>query len=344
MYKIKNVSYLLLLTSLCSQIHAQIEDTSANSFNIDPQFRALFLKVNSSNIDYTAQAKPIPIYSPNWKIFGIKPDYTFGFDVGIGIVFNKSNVNVKANYIRFDSDQNTQDKISINHMAEFFREIEPSWFYTDTSGKISSKLNAFNFNFRKCIDISPYLNVNLFTGVSYAQIKQNIFSHFSNPERSVVREITNLSNFKGAGPQIGVDFTYNIYCGFELRGLSSLSILIGKLENHKLYQANASSLAPYRVKTFMIEDTAEEYSYQIVPALEERLALAYNHDIYNASIRLEAGFNGLVYFNALKSIKMRNKIAKPPITDKINVFSKRYSRTTSHFLLTGPYISIDIAY
>lgn len=344
MYKIKKVSYLLLLASLCSQIHAQITDASANSFNIDPQFRALFLKASSSNIDYTAQAKPIPIYSPNWKIFGIKPEHAFGFDVGIGIVFNKSHVNVKVNYIRFDSEQNTQDKTSINHSAESFGEMSSSWFYTNTSGKISSRLNTFNFNFRKCLDISPYLNVNLFAGVSYAKIEQDIFSYFSNPERTVFREITNLSHFKGAGPQVGLDFTYNIYCGLEIRGLSSLSILIGKLENHKLYYAKASTFAPHGVKPIMREEAADEYSQKVVPALEERLALAYNHDIYNASVRLEAGFNGLLYFNALKSIRMRNKVAKPPIIDKIDVFAKRYSGTTSNFLLTGPYLSIDIAY
>ena len=76
---------------------SQYSDCGSFAINFTP----LYLQPNSSNLCYAAESVPLPLVSPHWKIHDIRPDYHFGFNVGIGYAIADNCSNMRLDWTHF---------------------------------------------------------------------------------------------------------------------------------------------------------------------------------------------------------------------------------------------------
>ncbi len=185
---------------------------------VELSFTSLILQPTGSNLHYAAQANPLPVPTPNWKIHDIETDYTYGFDLGLSGNFPNSYTNLSLDWEHFNSHDSASKKLSSSDMIGPFFEIGPDATpYTKAHGRVKFIFDQVNLDYGIFVHLGSRLRTNLFAGLGFAQIKQHLESKFSDPTGTIHRTIETPSKFIGAGPRFGVNFCYKISHGFKLR-------------------------------------------------------------------------------------------------------------------------------
>lgn len=314
------------------------------------EFAALFLQPTASNLHYAAEATPLPVPSPNWLIHEVDTDYKFGFDLGCSGVFHDLNTYMRINWEHFHNSDSTAVTVSSSNMIGPFFEIGPdASFFKQSSGKATFHFDEVNLDYGIFINFGDRLQTNWFTGISYARIKQTLYSTFSNPEETIVRTLDVPSTFQGAGPQFGLDFSYRIVKGLQLTGEAVSAMLVGPLNNNTTYQTFAPDLVIVNVTPPNVQTTTVQKQMQLVPAIEGKLGLAYwvatEPCRLPLTMRFEFGYQGQIYLNAIQSIDMGSEVLIPPLVpNTIGVYARSFQQTLSNFALAGPYLRFDFGF
>jgi hypothetical protein len=312
------------------------------------QFRALIFQPTASNLNYAAQAIPVPLPSPNWSIYDINPNYHFGFDLQASTFIQKKNTRLRVNWLRFNhSDSACHNVPSDQDMVGPFFEIGPdAALYKNAKGSVKFHFNNVNINYSQFINICDNFYANLFAGVSFIRLQQGLFSEFANNENSVVRTICVPTQFTGAGPQLGIDLYYSICNNLFFTSKAAASLLTGKLKNHTIYQALSPALEGLDITPPNTQSTCTEDKTQLVPGFDLQLGLSYFLIMCEAyTLQFEAGYQALLYINPIQSIDMGSEVVTPPvIPDTVGVFARTFRGTLSNFGLAGPYVSIGCAF
>lgn len=319
---------------------------SCPCYTFDFEFDALYLQPYSSNLHYVAEALPLPLPSPNWKIRDIRPDYHFGYDVGVSAICHDRNTKARLNYIHFNSRDSDSLTAPSNDMVGPFFEIGPDATpYTKAKGHVVFHYDALNLDYGVCVKFGDYLRTNFFGGIGGVRIKQKLNSKYSNSDGTLARSIKVPSSFLGMGPQLGVDFSYGICDGLHLTGEGIAALLVGNLKNHTSYASISPALAPLGIAPPNKQSTHVRNRTQAVPAFEGKLGLAYEFTLCNCAINVDAGYKVLLYINAIQSVDIGSEVVTPPLVpDTVGVFARTFQRNLSNFALAGPYLELDIGF
>lgn len=321
---------------------------SSPVYDFDVQFKALYLQSCGSSLQYAAEAQPLPLPSPNWKIHNVKPKYHFAFDVGAACVFSSSNSVLALNWTHFHG-KNTASRVvdpSTNMIGPFFEIGPDASAFSIAHGKVDFQFDDIALNYGMCVNFGNCWKTGFFIGVDAARIKQKLTSVFSNSDETIVRSIKTPSSFTGVGPQIGMNLSYCICDGFSLTGEGSTSLLVGSLKNHTKYNTFSPTLIALGIIPTNEQETKVDSKTQLVPAFEGRLGLAYSTTFCEQFIlRLEAGYEARIYINAIQSIDMGSEVDTPPFAPSITgVYARTFERNSSNFALAGPYITLDLGF
>ncbi|HEY4255431.1 MAG TPA: Lpg1974 family pore-forming outer membrane protein, partial [Chlamydiales bacterium] len=234
----------------------------------------LFLQPMSGNLHYAAEATPLPAPSPNWKIHEISTDYHFGFDLGLKGVFHSTSTNLSVNWERLHATDSASKQVPSSDMVGPFFEIGPdATLYKKAYGQVQFEFDRVNADYGIGIQWGDRLRGNFFSGVSLARIKQTLFSQYSSLDDTTVRSINVPSSFLGAGPQLGLDFSYRIVEGFCFTGKLATSFLVGTQKNHTDYEALSPALAGLGISPPNRQSTHVHKKTQVVPGFEGKLGL-----------------------------------------------------------------------
>jgi hypothetical protein len=354
---------VLLLTSIYGHSSTAQENTTTESspqprrfsdvFLSSPnhtvalQFTALFLHPSSDNLHYAAEALPLPAPTPNWRIYEIHPDYHFGFDVDLDVIFHKANTNLMLNWEHFHSSDSSSKKVASEDMLGPFFEIGPNASpYNKAHGKVHFRFDEANVDYGLLVNFGDRMQANLFAGVSYAYIKETLTSKYFSPDDTYTRSIKVPSRFSGAGPQVGFNFSYRIIDGFHLTGDAAASLLVGSMKNHTSYKSVSPELEPLDITPPNKQSTRVTKRTQVVPGLEGKLGLAYSYTFRkHYMISLEAGYEAQIYINALQSVDMGSQVPLNSVTAaSVGVFARTFQRSLSNFALAGPYITLSLGF
>lgn len=308
---------------------------------------ALLLQPTGNHQHYAAEAFPLPAPSPHWQIHDVSTDYHFGFDVGFRGIIHSTNTNITLNWEHFHSTDSASKKVASTDMIGPFFEIGPDASpYKKAHGKVTFHFDEANLDYGILINFGDRLKTNLYSGVSFAYIKQTLSSKYSNFEGTVARTIKVPSTFIGAGPQVGLDFAYRIVKGFHFVGEAAASLLVGTQKNHTAYTARSPALEPLGISPPNRQKTNVHNKTQVVPGLEGKLGLSYVFAYCDHfMIKLEAGYQAQVYINAIQSIDMGSEVVTPPVVpDTVGVFARTFEQTLSNFALAGPYFTLDVGF
>jgi hypothetical protein len=310
-------------------------------------FTAQFLKPFTSNVDYAAQAVPLPLASPHWKLYDVHPGTDFGFEIGFRGLYNKSNITTVVSWQHFSSSDSASKKVSSEDMIGPLFEIGPDAEpYKKAHGNSHIHFDEVKLDFGKLIEISEDFKADLFAGVCITKIKQNLCSLFSNPDGTVVRTINTPIRFSGAGPHMGIHFNYHVFKGLHFMGTSEFSLLVGSAKDNTLFTATSPALKKLGIPPPNKQSIHVNNRTQVVPAFEEKLGFGYCINLWDCALfTIEAGYQAQIYLNALQSIHIGSEVVTPPILpDTIGVYARTFQRIISNFALTGPYLTIQIEY
>ena len=320
---------------------------SSPEYTVGVYFTPQALKPTASNLHETAIAYPLPAPTPNWYIQDVKPQYHFGFDLGLNAIFHSTNTYLTFNWQYFHSCDSTSTTVPSSDMVGPFFEIGPDAApYTRSTGHAHFLFNEANIDYGILVNFGSRAQANLFAGVSYAYIKEVLVGQYSNASGSFSRTIKAPSSFSGAGPQVGVNFAYRIAKGFHLAGDASAAILVGNMNNHTTYKSNSTLLSPLGITPPNTQHTRVDNRTQVVPAFAGKLGFAYAYKYYkHYMVSLEAGYQAQVYINAIQSVDMGSEVTLNNIAaPTVGVYARTFQRTLSDFALAGPYLTLTLGF
>jgi len=326
--------------------------------DISVRFDALVMQPYANNLDYAAEALPFdyginrPITSPSWVIPDITTGYHFGFVVGLVGILHDTNSNIMLNWERYHSPDDTGSLSvpSASDMIGPFFEIGPDASpYKMAKGTVSFDFDQVNLDYGTFVRFGSQLNMNLYSGVSFARIKENRYTRFSNTEDTVIRTLTVPSTFTGAGPQIGFDSTYKIVKGFQFIANASASLFVGTFKNNTTFTTQSSTIERIGDQNPNTQSTTVDNKMGIVPGLDGTLGLAYDFTFSDHyEFKIEAGYRAQLFINAIRSIDMGSEVALGPIgsigSAEVGVYARTFERTISDFALAGPYATITFGF
>lgn len=332
--------------------------TDSPDYTFDTQFRALFFKPGGTNLYYAAEAFPFnnaianPAVSPHWQIYDLHPKYRFGFDLGFRALFHARNSSLYANWIHFKSTTCTvapaiSTELYPNPMMGPFSSIGPDAadYNVEARGRVVFHFNEANIRYGQYVEFGNYLETNFFAGVSFADIKQCIQATYIGTG-DISQVITVPTSFIGAGPQLGFDFSYDFVKGFNLTGQLTAALLGGTSKNHTQYASSSPLLVMAGDPSPNIQSTSVQNRTQLIPALSERLGLAYFLPFCNHYMaKFEVGFETKIFISVLQSTNLGSGVIDVPVYDNtVGVFARTFERTSSNFTLMGPYIAFNMAF
>jgi len=352
------ISCLLLLAGvhvpIFNNIHAQNDASTTHVFldsphyTVDTQIRALIFKPSSNNLHYAAQATPLPLQSPQWNIYDLHPQYHCGFDLGARVFFHNRKTNLALNFEHFKSRTRAVHEVPIStDMVGPFFEIGPDAHpYQQATGVVHFDFNTVNITYGQDVYFGDFLHTNLFAGINFTRIKQCLSMLYASSDKSISRSIITPATFMGAGPQIGVDFSYNIIKGLNLAGQFTTSLIVGPAKNSTAYSSQSPFLAIGGFTAPNNQSTRTQKQTIVVPEFSERLGIAYSFSFCNHYMaKLEVGYEARIYISALQSVDIGSEVVTPPvIPDTVGVFARTFQKTISNFALTGPYVALNIAF
>lgn len=324
----------------------------------------LFLQPNGSSLYYAAEAIPLDqsisggavneAVSPNWKIFELSPNYTPAFKIGGKALFSATNTVLEASWERLRSHKTASKTLSPTAdggalMIGPISDIGPnSAAYTKAHGKVDFQFDAVNLVFGQSFCAFKRLYPTFFAGAGFARIQQHLRSSYSNVAETSIRKIKTESTFIGAGPQFGCNFDYRIVAGFFFTGSSSIELMMGELKNTASYQSDAPYLVSQGIAQPNRQHTSIPHRVQLIPGFEEKLGFSYSGVFKCCKVTFGAGYQAQIYLNAVQTIDMTAPQVPPSVLpDNVpdsGMYAVGFERTLSNFILTGPYINLNIEF
>ena len=320
---------------------------SAPSHYFDIEFTALVLQPTASNTHYAAEAFPIPAPTPNWEIYDINPDYHFGFNIAIGGISHCTNSDLRANWKHFHSTDSDSVSIPRQDMIGPFFEIGPDESpYKSAKGHVTFHFDQANLVSGMFLNVGDRLKTHFFGGINFARVKETLSSYYADDSRSISRSVTVPSLFSGAGPQLGVDFCYQIVKGFHLTGGGSTSLLVGPQKNSTTFKSYSPDLAGLGITPPNFQTTTGHQKTQVVPGFEGKLGLSYCFNFCDHyMVKLEAGYEAEIYLNAIQSVDLGSQvIGLTDIEETTGVYARTFQQVLSNFALAGPYFTVVLGF
>ncbi|MBA2650184.1 MAG: hypothetical protein H0U75_11470 [Legionella sp.] len=145
------------------------------------------------------------------------------------------------------------------------------------------------------VDFSQCKKMRFYAGLQYAHIQTDGTNYFS--FTSTIPSVTSISQFtvtdyKGVGPTVGMDYWYYLTNRFSLTTSTAASVLVGKSRYSAGYVG-----APFGAVFSSVNGTRNA----IVPSVEARLGMNYVYDSYFGTFNIEGGYQAVNYFNAIQS-------------------------------------------
>lgn len=257
----------------------------------DLELNLLYLRPNCSTFPYA-----IEIDHSHWKAHSVHPHYSLGYEFGASAFLQDRSGELNVNYTHFNSDKTSRSKGLL---------IDCDLLFTHAKGHLSHHFDAGNITYGILINGGSCLKANFFAGVGLVRLDQKAKTAFSSTSSS--RKVHTCSNFFGAGPQLGFDFSYGLTKGFQILGRARSTLYVGRIKNH----------------THAVH---EHYCQLVVPGIEGKAAIAYTFWLGDCICSFIGGYQVLYYWNAVQTLESN--------------FRKSYT----HFALSGPYSAFDVAF
>lgn len=131
-------------------------------------------------------------------------------------------------------------------------------------------------------------------GLRYADIDTKFAVHYQDDSGSINANAVAESDFDGLGPRMGVDGTWVLGNNFSLVAEASAALLVGDVSASQKFEDHQDGTPPAEYKFAH----RVSYDHKVVPNLEMRVGVNYQHHFSNSSeLNLQAGYHLTNYFD-----------------------------------------------
>lgn len=226
---------------------------------------------------------------PNSQLKNISNQWNWGYRLTGSYHFNTGN-DVTVNWTHFSTSANQGNLIAPFAIPDFGVIEVPNQLVN------RNRLDQVNIVMGQHVDLGLRDKMRFYAGMQYANIQSTTQNYYSSPIilRAIGSNVTLFDNtdYKGFGPSIGIDYSYNITDALSLTANGGGSILYGTTRYHAGYV-----LTQYNV----IEAQVYASKKAIVPGLEAKLGLNYAYNLAQGVVNINAGYQAMNYFNPLNA-------------------------------------------
>lgn len=226
----------------------------------------------------------------------LNTDFDWGFKLEASYHFSTGN-DINVNWYHWDT--------TTSQNLHYFGEISGAEVFF-TPFQIDHKWDAVNFEFGQHVDFGEFKNIRFHGGAQYARLQHKIYSPYTinipsagfvvDPDTGNIvlspAETETGANridltFRGVGPRVGADMSYDWPNGFAIYANGAAALLIG---DNKVN--DTSDIEPNRAT-----------HTSIVPELEAKLGLTYTYAMAQGNLTLDGGYMVANYWNAFHVVQ-----------------------------------------
>lgn len=223
----------------------------------------------------------------------VTPQWDMGFQLHGAYAFSAAN-DVNVDWFHFSENVN-------GHLPPgslFSGSVDG--FYAGAL-ELSTRWDAVNVEAGQHINLSEKKLIRIYAGVQVARVKNTFTNHpklFTTTPPYFTS--TDTLSFNGVGPRVGVDFAYAAMNGFSLYTKFAGSLLVGDTKQAIAGYRDVTN-AHYGLIIFGIPNYTYTYNNVVVPEVEAKLGVSYNHQFTNGNLGLDLGYLWMNYIHAISS-------------------------------------------
>ena len=351
--------FLLLLTVAALSFEAASCDETCSRFQIGAEYLYLKPTIDGTTFALSNEGSPEAfllngITTTNFGGKSIKNEFNYhsGCSVFGTYYFNNcSDFTIQWNRLHCsDSADFTGDYFPTRGDPFVFQiyltpidPTHPIWSFGFFEGNCHAhsdfKFDNLELLFGQLLVANRCFDLQLRGGVNLAQIKiHEKFTYISfptdvavDPFTLVILNVQDHSNFRGVGPQIGLDMNYYLTKRLYIRGAANASLLVSRLGKKTI--TNLFFAGP-GVAGSPFTNSAEfrdRRHYKIVPEIDLQFGIGIETCVFGFLTNLEAGFETFTFFNAQQNYHF-------------NDFNAAEADSVSNINLHGLYVSASFGF
>lgn len=288
----------------------------------------LWLRPNIPTLTYSAINTTTTPNTTTTNLFIINPSYHWAFDLMAAYRIPCTGNDITALWTHLS---NTSDSGSESHPSFVLNQANQALATVTTDATAAFKYDAVDLDLGQRVNFGDYFLFRMFTGVRGADVKTSIkiVESATAPGFNLPTTVPNQnSEFKGIGPQAGLEGRYCLGYGFGIDAGSTLSALVGRVDNDASIPINVTTTSSDT------ENISVDKRNRVVPALDMNLGLDYTFNFNNcsrSSLAIQAGYKVIHYWGV-------NDSTFDNVTDSVQAgFNTSYNLS-----LDGPYIGIKV--
>lgn len=290
---------------------------------------------------FLAYSPIMPGTLPLSRIHSVKPVFYPGFDIMAKYRLPNTGNSVYAIWTHLS---NTNDTDSfVDPTLHFVVPSSTSDINATHSATVKFKYDAVDLAADQRLNLGDLFQFRVFSGLRWATLEhdKNVKDHSDALGVTAVGvpftaistdQLNQTSDFKGLGPQFGLEGSYCLGYGFDVDANLTASLLVGQINSNTVEEFDlvrtVGSAAPQTFVTIIQFNGPKKW--RAVPAIDANLGLGYTYVFNNAchsALKAQIGYKVINYFG---------------VVDFINPSGNSGSPNTSNLSFAGPYFGLNI--
>ncbi|VEG91138.1 Lpg1974 family pore-forming outer membrane protein [Legionella spiritensis] len=348
-----------------TSIRKEITDSNKTDFYVG----LLYIKPYSDNLKYATFVSGTQPYYQSWHYQAIDPDYSPAFELGFNYAVPQTPYGAAVDWIHLDStdtsfkqaSRNT-DLSTVEFVAPPYEMSPPVFGIKRVDSKARFEFDGVLVNAVKMVTYGQHLQAKFFGGLNILRLNQRVTTTFSDyagtpgtpysyplpPDPSFSFKTETVSEYLGAGPDVGVNVQYKMDSGFGILGQFSGSLTVGRIKTQDNFTSTSARLTTLGIGTSHQNITAPNAT-QVVPGADGKLGVFYNYQKPGSpNLTIEAGYRIAAYLNAISTINPGTLVQPGTVivtpefsTGTMAIVSTE--ATSRPFNFNGPYINLKMA-
>jgi len=334
------------------------------------QFGWLYLKPMSNNHTYAYDVSGSQPYFQDWHAQALNPPYSSAFELGLQYTLKEKPLAASIDWLHLNSNgsaykqgNQTLNLVDIEFIAPPFEMSPPVFGIRRADAKINYNYNNVMTNLEKIFNSSGWMKAKVVGGINILNLKQTILTTFSDligslptsysytlpPDPSYAFQIQSISEFIGAGPDLGLTGQLDIFKGLSLIGAAFASLNVGVTSVQENFTATSQELTLNGMGVSKQQVTTPNKT-QVVPGFDGKLGLLYQFsNLHFHNLSVEGGYRLLSYINAISTTSPQT-LVQPGTVKTTPEFSTGTMAIVSMtqqdrpFNLNGPYVTLKLEF
>lgn len=356
---------VMLAGASCAAASGSVDSAPSST---DVYLGLVYFQPSSSNLNYAVFVSGTQPYYQSWHYQSIDPKYSPGFELGGNYTFSDTTYLASLGWLHlnthdssFKQASQSTDLQTIEFVSPPFEQSPPVFGIKRADSTVNFNFDSIEFNVGRAFEPRPALRAKIYGGLNILRIKQKLTTIFSDfpgvpetaysyalpPDPSFSFQLQNVSDYVGAGPDLGLDVTYTMTHGLGVIGGLLGTLTAGNMSIQDKFTSTSTRLTLLGISTSHQEITVPDKT-QIVPGFDGKLGLFYNYSGKNLpKLSLEVGYRLAAYISAISTVNPSTLVQAGTVINTPEFSTGTMAIVSSDirdrmFNFNGPYLKLNV--